>query len=93
MDSYFKSLAEYLKEHPRNRLLLMGHTDNVGDKNKHFNFGKYRARKLRDVLLEYGIEKRRIKTDSKGSSKPLGSNATSEGRNKNRRVEISIIKR
>ncbi len=93
MDSYFKSLTNYLKEHPKNRLLLMGHTDNIGDQSKHFNFGKYRARKLRDVLLEYGIEKRRIKTDSKGSSEPLGSNSTSEGRNQNRRVEISIIKR
>lgn len=93
IDSYFNSLAKYLKEHPKNRLLLMGHTDNIGDKSKHFNYGKYRARKLRDVLLEYGIEKRRIKTDSKGSSKPLKSNSTSEGRNQNRRVEISIIKR
>ena len=93
MDSYLKSLAKYLKEHPKDRLLLVGHTDNVGDTSKHFNFGKYRARKLRDVLLEYKIEKRRIKTDSEGSAKPLGSNKTSEGRFKNRRVEISIIKR
>lgn len=93
MDSYFKSLAKYLKEHPKNRLLLMGHTDSTGDNSKHFNFGKYRARKLRDVILEYGVKKRRIKTDSKGSSEPLGSNATSEGRSQNRRVEISIIKR
>lgn len=93
IDSYFKALTKYLKEHPKNRLLLMGHTDNTGDKSKHFNFGKYRARKLRDVLLEYDIQKRRIKTDSKGSSKPLASNSTSEGRNQNRRVEISIIKR
>lgn len=93
MDKYFKSLTKHLKEHPKNRLLLTGHTDNIGDKSKHFNFGKYRARKLRDVLLEYGIQKRRIKTDSKGSSKPLGSNSTSEGRNQNRRVEILIIKR
>ena len=93
VDIYFKSLAKYLKEHPKNRLLLIGHTDNIGDKSKHFNYGKYRARKLRDVLLEYGIEKRRIKTDSKGSSKPLGSNSTSEGRAQNRRVELSIIKR
>lgn len=92
-DTYFKALAKYLKDHPRDRLLLMGHTDNVGDKKKHFNFGKYRARKLRDVLLEYDIEKRRIKTDSKGSSKPLDSNSTKEGRFKNRRVEITIIKR
>ncbi|MFK8008409.1 MAG: OmpA family protein [Saprospiraceae bacterium] len=93
MDSYMKSLAKHLKEHPKYRLLLVGHTDNVGDKSKHFNFGKYRARKLRDVLLDYKIEKRRIKTDSKGSSKPLGSNKNSEGRSQNRRVEISIIKR
>lgn len=93
VDSYLKSLAKYLKEHPKDRLLLLGHTDNIGDKSKHFNFGKYRARKLRDVLLDYKIEKRRIKTDSKGSSKPLASNSTSEGRTQNRRVEISIIKR
>jgi OOP family OmpA-OmpF porin len=93
IDSYLKSLAKYLKEHPKDRLLLLGHTDNIGDNSKHFNFGKYRARKLRDVLLDYQIEKRRIKTDSKGSSKPLESNSTSEGRTQNRRVEISIIKR
>ena len=93
IDLYFKSLTKYLKEHPKDRLLLLGHTDNVGDSNKHFNYGKYRARKLRDVLLEYGIEKRRIKTDSKGSSKPLDSNDTSEGRYQNRRVEISIVER
>lgn len=93
VDSYLKSLAKYLKEHPKDRLLLLGHTDNIGDNSKHFNFGKYRARKLRDVLLDYKIEKRRIKTDSKGSSKPLESNSTSEGRTQNRRVEISIIKR
>ena len=93
VDSYLKSLTKHLKEHPKYRLLLMGHTDNVGDKSKHFNFGKYRARKLRDVLLNYNIEKRRIKTDSKGSSKPLGSNSNSEGRTQNRRVEITIIKR
>lgn len=93
IDSYFKNLSEYLKAHPRYRLLLVGHTDNLGSNDKHFNFGKYRARKLRDVLLTYDIKKRRIKTDSKGSSKPLGSNSTSEGRFKNRRVEISIIKR
>lgn len=93
LDVYFSTLAEYLKEHPKDRLLLMGHTDNVGKKDKHFNFGKYRARKLRDVLLDYGISKSRIKTDSKGSSKPLETNKTKEGRYKNRRVEISIIQR
>ena len=93
MDNYFKKLTQYLKEHPKDRLLLMGHTDNVGDAKKHFNYGKYRARKLRDVLLEYGIEKRRLKTDSKGSAKPISSNRTSEGRYQNRRVEISIIQR
>ena len=93
VDIYLKSLAKYLKEHPKYRLLLMGHTDNIGDESKHFNFGKYRARKLRDVLLNYQIEKRRIKTDSQGSSAPIGSNNSLAGRTKNRRVEISIIKR
>ncbi|MEM6966371.1 MAG: OmpA family protein [Bacteroidota bacterium] len=93
IDAYFSTLAKYLADHPKDRILLMGHTDNSGKKDKHFNFGKYRARKLRDVLLDYGIAKRRIKTDSEGSSKPLESNKTKAGRYKNRRVEISIIQR
>ena len=67
--------------------------DDFGDKKKHVNYAKYRARKLRDVILEYGIPKRKIKTDSKGSSEPLGSNKTKEGRYQNRRVEITIIQR
>jgi len=90
LDKYFMQLSEYLKKNPKKKLLLMGHTDSRGNKDKHFNFGKYRARKLRDAIMEYGVAKSRFSTDSKGSSEPLESNETREGRNKNRRVEIFI---
>jgi len=80
-----------LPDHPKARLLLTGHTDKASSNDKALRLGKYRARKLRDVLLKYGIEKKRIKTDTKGTKKPLASNKTKEGRMKNRRVVISII--
>ena len=90
-ENWFKYLSEYLDDHPKARLLLTGHTDKASSSDKAFRLGKYRARKLRDVLLKYGIKKRRIKTDSMGTKKPLASNKTEEGRMKNRRVVISII--
>ena len=91
LENWFKYLSGYLDDHPKARLLLTGHTDKASSSDKAFRLGKYRARKLRDVLLKYGIEKKRIKTDSEGSKEPIASNKTKEGRMKNRRVVISII--
>ena len=91
IDYYFKALAEFLDKNKKSKLHLMGHTDNVGNPKKHFNFGKYRARKLRDVIMTYGVAKNSIITDSRGSTEPLASNNSKEGRLKNRRVVITII--
>ena len=91
LENWFKYLNEYLDDHPKARLLLTGHTDKSSSSDKALRLGKYRARKLRDALLKYGIEKKRIKTVTEGSKEPLASNKTKEGRMKNRRVVISII--
>ena len=91
LENWFKYLNEYLDDHPKARLLLTGHTDKSSSSDKALRLGKYRARKLRDVLLKYGIKKKRIKTTTKGTKEPIASNKTSEGRMKNRRVVISII--
>ena len=91
LKNWFKYLKGYLKDHPKAKLLLVGHTDKASSSDKAQRLGKYRARKLRDELVKSGIKKKRIIIKSKGTEEPLGSNKTSEGRMKNRRVVVSII--
>ena len=89
--NWFKYLKNYLDDHPKARLLLMGHTDEASSSDKALRLGKYRARKVRDALVKSGIDKKRIKIDTKGTKEHIASNDSEEGRRKNRRVVISII--
>ena len=46
---------------------------------------------MKAYLVSKGIEKNRIYTEGKGEKQPVASNKTSEGRSKNRRVEIEVV--
>ena len=51
-----------------------------------------RARRVGDVLLEAGLRRERVTTRGLGSSTPVASNETEEGRRLNRRVEMTVEK-
>ncbi|MFT5820529.1 MAG: OOP family OmpA-OmpF porin [Crocinitomix sp.] len=87
-----ENLIQFLEKKGEYNLLITGHTDNVGnlDRNKKLSYD--RANALKSYLIEKGINKDAIIIDGKGDTVPLSSNDTEEGRKKNRRVEISIIK-
>lgn len=84
-------LAELLEEHPSINIEVSGHTDNVGTDEYNLRLSKNRAEKVTQYLLQKGITKERIKTTSYGESRPVDTNATKEGRQKNRRVEFTIL--
>lgn len=65
-----------------------GHTDSTGAEGYNQALGLQRALTTSDVLIADGVEKNRLVIRSFGESKPIASNATSEGRAKNRRSEI-----
>ena len=84
-------LAEYLNTN-NFTLTLIGHTDNVGSDADNLILSKKRAEAVKTYLVSKGISDVRIYTIGKGETEPLVSNETSQGREKNRRVEFIIIK-
>lgn len=89
--SSLDELAEVLKKKPTWKLQISGHTDNVGDDNGNLVLSKKRAEALRNYLVSKGVEDVRMIVLYFGETKPIASNDTPEGRQKNRRVEMKIV--
>ncbi len=84
--------AEFLKENPDKRYLVVGHTDNTGSYMINMNLSNLRAEAVVEKLIaEYNINKNQLIPVGVGPASPLSSNSTEEGRSKNRRVEIVEI--
>ena len=85
-------LAALLNLRTAYNLEINGHTDNVGNAAKNLKLSQNRANAVKDFLAGKGVDYVRIKAKGFGSKKPVASNKTPEGRQKNRRVEFKIVK-
>ncbi|TDE16205.1 OmpA family protein [Dyadobacter psychrotolerans] len=81
-----------MNEYPAMEILLEGHTDNQGDVQKNVKLSEDRVQQVKKYLLSKGIAARRIQTKAWGPAKPIASNQTEQTRQKNRRVEFTILK-
>ena len=86
-----KEIAQVLKEEPTWTITIEGHTDNVGDANANLMLSKKRSESVRNLLVSYGIDTSRIKADYFVEAQPIADNATTEGRNKNRRIDFKFV--
>ena len=85
-------LALLLKQFPDQSIVIDGHTDSTGGEESNLRIGLQRAESVKEYLVQrHGIDPTRISTNSYGSSRPVASNDTQEGRDKNRRAEIYLI--
>lgn len=89
--AYLDKLAETLKR-INTRIKVKGHTDNIGTDEVNMNLSKERAQAVMNYLLGKGVGRSKLSYDYYGSSLPLTTNETEEGRAMNRRVEIEILK-
>ena len=81
-----------MKEKAGLKIEISGHTDAVGTEEYNLNLSERRARAVVKYIVEKGVEKERINTLYLGETRPTDTNATKEGRRKNRRVEFKIVK-
>ena len=72
-------------------IIAVGHTDSVGSDAYNQKLSVRRAEAVKAYLVSKGIEKNRVYTEGKGEKQPVADNKTSEGRAKNRRVEIEVV--
>jgi OOP family OmpA-OmpF porin len=85
-------VAEYMRSHPEARIVLAGHTDNVGSREYNVKLSHKRASAVRDYLVnKEGINVDRITLNGFGFDDPATSNDSAEGRAKNRRVQGILI--
>ena len=83
------TLAESLEKYDNSDLLIVGHTDDVGTEAYNQDLSERRATSAADYLRAQGV-RRSIRTVGRGENEPIVSNASDEGRSKNRRVEVAI---
>jgi outer membrane protein OmpA-like peptidoglycan-associated protein len=84
-------LADVLVKKPEWKLQIAGHTDNVGNDQNNLVLSKKRAEAVKNFMVSKGIAAERLSVLYFGETQPIADNSTKEGRQKNRRVEMTII--
>ncbi len=85
-------LAKGIKKMKLEVVIVVGYTDSVGTDAYNIALGQRRANAVKAFLTnDGGVEATRVYTESKGKADPVASNATAEGRAKNRRAVIEVV--
>jgi type IX secretion system PorP/SprF family membrane protein len=92
-ETQLEELAEILKSHPDHTLKITGHGCTQGERRVTERVSLQRAQSVADILIAKGVPKEQLEVIGMGSRKPIASNATKAGRQKNRRVEFEWIKK
>jgi len=85
--------AQSLRANPGTEVRIIGHTDSTGSDAVNDPLSVARASSTRNYLTDRGVDPARIQVAGRGSHEPIASNATAEGRARNRRVEIYVGER
>ncbi|HPO50508.1 MAG TPA: OmpA family protein, partial [Spirochaetota bacterium] len=84
-------MANLLKKIKNRSFLIVGHTALSGTTEERYNLSLERAKTVKDLLIERGIESQRLLYVGKGAEEPLFPNDSEENKQKNRRVEIIVL--
>jgi outer membrane protein OmpA-like peptidoglycan-associated protein len=86
-------IASILKRYPNTAIFIEGYPDTVTTHQQHLSLSEKRAEVIASYLINKKIKQGRIKTRNYGEAQPLFSSRVSEGRIKNRKVQVLIIAR
>jgi len=88
--NYALELKNYLVKYPNKKVLITGHTDNIGTSESNQWYGQKRATHVKEYFISKGIPSDKLAATSKGETSPATPNDTEENRAKNRRIEIIV---
>lgn len=84
-----EQIAQLLKTTPKLKLLVVGHTDNVGEFSGNMDLSRRRAESVIQALVhQYKVDRKRLSPVGVSFASPVASNDTEDGKAKNRRVEL-----
>jgi outer membrane protein OmpA-like peptidoglycan-associated protein len=91
-----QSIDAFIRQVPRvqeRQVVVVGHTDRTGSEEANYRLGQQRAAAVAHYLLdEHRLDPVRLRVTSAGDTRPVADNATAEGRQQNRRVEILVYR-
>lgn len=90
-ETELKTLFTFLEANPQVKIRVDGHTDNQGSDSYNAMLSKNRANSVKAYLQKNGIDSKRLTTKGFGASQPIASNDTEEGKQLNRRTEVTIL--
>lgn len=85
-------IAEMMLKYANMEVLIEGHTDNQGDFKLNVELSENRVNEVKKYLISKGVAENRLQIKGWGSTKPIASNEIEATRQKNRRVEFTILK-
>lgn len=86
-----RDFAESLEDYENTEVLIVGHTDAVGDADYNYDLSQRRAQAAAQYLRSLGVSAARVQTAGRGETEPVATNDTDYGRQQNRRVEVAIF--
>ena len=89
---YIIGLQGALKKNKSYQVIIYGYTDSIGDKIKNKLLSQRRANAIKEGLMSHGISATKLTAIGKGEANPIADNMYAKGREKNRRIEIELIK-
>jgi outer membrane protein OmpA-like peptidoglycan-associated protein/tetratricopeptide (TPR) repeat protein len=84
-------VVELMKQYPKIKIEISGHTDNTGNDADNQKLSENRAKSVVEYLIQNGIPTDRLEFKGYGEVQPIADNKTEEGRQENRRVEFKVI--
>lgn len=86
----YNKIASVLNDYDQSVIHVIGHTDSTGTAEYNQKLSEARARSVADTMTTQGVPRERLRTEGRGEFEPVATNDSTEGRRRNRRVDIVI---
>lgn len=85
-----QELATFMKKYPAYHANIVGHTDSTGKAAYNQKLSERRAKRVKEMIIENGVDSSRLTSEGKGESEPLFENINPFNRHQNRRTEVEL---